>query len=105
MEDQWIISPPDRLPNVLDAISIGIYGPKQKQEEASPTDPKKTKKEKGKEKKKGDAKEEFTVVITQAKKITHASRFLLESLLNKLGSLSFIFLNQATYVTSDLAPN
>ena len=86
MEDQWIVSPPDRLSNVLDAVSMGICGPKQKQEEAALVDPKKVnKKEKGKEKKKGDAKEEFVPVVTSSKKIAQAARFLLESLLNKLG--------------------
>jgi hypothetical protein len=85
MVDQWLISPPDRLPNVLDAISMGILGPKQKQEEVAMIDPKKGKKEKGKEKKKADAKEEFAPVVTPSKKIAQAARFLLENLLNKLG--------------------
>jgi hypothetical protein len=85
MEDQWIVSPPDKLSNVLEAISIGLYGPKQKQEVS--VDPKKGKKEKDKKDKKEKKEKDDTTTVpaTPSKKITQAARFLLDSLLNKLG--------------------
>lgn len=79
--DQWIVGSTKALDQVLDAISVGIFGPKQKQEVAS--DSKKGKKDK--EKKKEKKGEEQEVVIEPSNKVAGAARFLLRSLLNRMG--------------------
>ena len=82
MEGQWIVSSLDRLENVLDAIAVGICGPKQKQEVA--VDPKKMKKDK-KDKKNQKSGEDGIALPHHSKKIGRAARYLLRCLLNRLG--------------------
>ena len=77
-----MVSAHDRLENVLDAIAVGICGPKQKQEVA--VDIKKVKKDK-KEKKNQKSGEDGIVLPRHSKKITRAARYLLRCLLNRLG--------------------
>ena len=81
MEGQWVVSSLDRLENVLDAIAVGICGPKQKQEVI--VDPKKIKKDK--RDKKGQKGGEEEILPHHSKKIIRAARYLLRCLLNRLG--------------------
>jgi len=85
MEGQWVVRSLDRLENVLDAIAVGICGPKQKQDNSSfAVDPKKVKKEK-KDKKSQKGVEDGIVLPHHSKKIVRAAKYLLRCLLNRLG--------------------
>jgi len=82
--DQWIVEYPDRMKIVLDAVSIGLLGPKQKTVTEVEPESKKSKKDKSKKEKE---KKEIVVapVVTSSKKITRAANELLVTLLNRMG--------------------
>ena len=72
------------MPNILDAISIGLIGPKQKEDPQERGASKKDKKDKKNKEKEKKGKEEAEKV-TPSKKISRAAYYLLRCLLNRVG--------------------
>eukprot|EP00008_Paramoeba_atlantica_P005866 CAMPEP_0201479904 /NCGR_PEP_ID=MMETSP0151_2-20130828/4532_1 /ASSEMBLY_ACC=CAM_ASM_000257 /TAXON_ID=200890 /ORGANISM="Paramoeba atlantica, Strain 621/1 / CCAP 1560/9" /LENGTH=921 /DNA_ID=CAMNT_0047861617 /DNA_START=1683 /DNA_END=4448 /DNA_ORIENTATION=- len=77
--DQWVVSYPEIIGQILDATSVGIYGPKPKQDQVVTGESKKKRK---KEEKK---KEEEQQPITPSSKVAKAAQYFLRTFVNRLG--------------------